>query len=104
MMPEKYISYLLSLEKNGELPKKSHPPEKENLYDDYFKMTEKILSKNKYIQDFVLDKKIIGRKFYNNNNEIKYIEIFKNKKLDLMGISPNITFLHPYDPKLEKKI
>ena len=66
-------------------------------------MTEKISSKNKYIQDFVLDNKIIGRKFCNKNNEIKYIEIFKNKKLDLMGISPNITFLHSYEPKLEKE-
>ena len=103
MLPDKYISYLLSLGKNGELPKKSHPHKKDNLYDDCFQMTEKISSKNKYIQDFVLDNKIIGRKFCNKNNEIKYIEIFKNKKLDLMGISPNITFLHPYDPKLEKK-
>ena len=103
MLPDKYISYLLSLGKNGELPKKSHPHKKDNLYDDCFKMTEKISSKNKFIQDFVLDNKIIGRKFFNKNNEIKYIEIFKNKKLDLMGISPNITFLHSYEPKLEKE-
>lgn len=103
MSSEKYISYLLSLEKNGELPKKSLPPEKDNLYDDCFEMTEKISSKNTYVLDFIFDKEIIGRKFCNKNNEIKYIEIFKNKKLDLMGISPNISFLHPYEPKLEKK-
>ena len=44
MLPDKYISYLLSLGKNGELPKKSHPHKKDNLYDDCFKMTEKISS------------------------------------------------------------
>ena len=102
-MSEEYLSYMFSLEKKEESPKKDLPPKKDNLYDDCFEMTEKISSNYKYIEDFVIDKKIIGRKFFNKNKEIKYIEIFNNKKLNLIGISPNITFIHAYEPKLENK-
>ena len=43
-MSEEYLSYMFSLEKNEELPKKSLPPKKDNLYNDCFEMTEKISS------------------------------------------------------------
>lgn len=103
-MSEEYLSYMFSLEKNKEIPIKTLPkPKKENLYDDCFEMTEKISSNPKYINDFVIDEKILGRKFCNKKGEIKYLEIFNNKKLELIGISPNITFLHAYEPKLKFK-
>lgn len=74
---------------------------KDNKYDKFFEMTEKISLNSKYIKDFLFEKKIIGRKFLNNNNEVKYVEIFKNNKFNLLGISPNITFLHLYEPDKE---
>ena len=39
---------------------------------------------------------ILGRIFLNQNKEQKYVEIFKNEKMDILEISPNITFLHSY--------
>ena len=75
----------------------------ENKYDIYFEGTEKLSDKAKYIEDIVFDDKNIGRKYYSVNKEIKYIEIFSNKKFNLLRISPNITFLHLYDKNEEKE-
>ena len=78
-------------------------PIKENKFDTYFEMTEKISSENKYIQDLTFEGEKIGRKYLGNNKEIKYIEVFKNKKFNILGISPKITFLHLYESKEEKQ-
>ena len=75
----------------------------ENKYDIYFEGTEKLSDKAKYIEDIVFDDKNIGRKYYSVNKEIKYIEIFSNKKFNLLRISQNITFLHLYDKNEEKE-
>ena len=52
---------------------------------------------SKYIEN-IYDKnnKIIGRKFVDRNNEIKYFELFENDKMKVLGISSNITFIHSY--------
>lgn len=52
---------------------------------------------SQYIIPFLeKDTKIIGRQFLDINKNVKYLEIFKNEILDLLGISKNITFLHSY--------
>ena len=78
-------------------------PKKENKFDINFEKTEKISSHSKYIENIIFEGKIIGRKYLSISNEIKYIEIFKNKKFNILGISPKITFLHLYEPKEEKQ-
>ena len=66
--------------------------------DEFFSGTVKYQEeKTEYITPFLNEEKIIiGRLFLDKNKQIKYIEIFKNKKLDILGISENITFLHEY--------
>ena len=93
-MSLEFLEYLFStLEDKNTIDTK--PKEvKQNKFDDYFEGTEKLNSNSKFIDDFVIKDEIIGRKFLNKNKEIKYIEIFKNSKLELMGISKNITFIH----------
>ena len=100
-MSLEFLEYLFStLEDKNTIDTK--PKEvKQNQFDDYFEGTEKLNSKSKFIDDFVIKDEIIGRKFLNKNKEIKYIEIFKNSKLELMGISKNITFIHLYEAKNE---
>lgn len=75
----------------------------ENKYDKYFENTEKISQSPKYIRNFLINDIIVGRKFYDIEDKVKYIEIFKNDKFDLLGISPNITFLHLYEPNESKE-
>ena len=75
----------------------------ENNYDKYFENTEKISQSPKYIRNFLINDIIVGRKFYDIEDKVKYIEIFKNDKFDLLGISPNITFLHLYEPNESKE-
>ena len=76
------------------------PPEKlvEEKNERFFSGTVKYREeKTDYITSFMNEKKIIiGRLFLDKSKHIKYIEIFKNKKLDILGISENITFLHEY--------
>ena len=74
----------------------------ENIYDKYFENTEKISQSPKYIRNFLINDIIVGRKFYDIEDKVKYIEIFKIDKFDLLGISPNITFLHLYEPNESK--
>ena len=83
---------------NEETTTKKTFVQKENKYDKYFEYTEKISQNPKYIKDFKIDDNIVGRKFYDIEDKVKYIEVFKNDKFNLMGISPNITFLHLYEP------
>ena len=99
MQSEIFDYFSLNFEKDKSY-NQSSATQKENLYDKYFEKTEKISSNPKYIKKFLKVENIIGRKFLDEFNEIKYLEIFKNPKLELLGISSNITFLHLYDPKL----
>ena len=66
----------------------------------YFMGTEKYNSNNiphPYIS-FYKDKNnfILGRIFLDKNKKEKYIEIFKNRIMNFLEISPNITFIYPY--------
>ena len=76
---------------------------KDNKYDEYFQNTEKLSNNSKSINNIFLNSKIIGREYCGIDKKTKYIEIFENKKLSILGISPNITFLHIYEPKNNKK-
>ena len=64
----------------------------------YFSGTEKY--GQKYTENIVPfmneESAIIGRLFLDKNKEAKYVEIFRNKKMDILGISEKITFLHTY--------
>ena len=64
----------------------------------FFTDTEKYEGKNtEYITLFMNKEKMeIGRLFLDKNKKVKYVEIFKNKKFDILGISDNITFLHEF--------
>ena len=102
-MSQEFLDYLL--EKLNEKPKEIESQgtaEKKNQFDIFFIGTEKLNDNPKYIQKFVIDEKVVGRKFFNKENEIKYLEIFNNKILDLMGISKNITFIHLYEKENKK--
>ena len=101
-MYEEELEKLFLLE-DEEQQKKITFVKKENLYDKVFEHTEKISPNAKYIKEFKINKKTIGRKFYDINNKVKYIEVFKNNKFNLLGISPNITFLHLYLPSESKE-
>ena len=63
---------------------------------EFFSGTEKYKEKNtEYIPSFMNEEKIIiVRLFLDKNKKVKYVEIFKNKKMNILGISGNITFLH----------
>ena len=98
-----YMNSFKSLLEKGEKQNNISEIHEENKYDIYFEGTEKLSDKAKYIEDIVFDDKNIGRKYYSVNKEIKYIEIFSNKKFNLLRISPNITFLHLYDKNEEKE-
>ena len=83
-------------------PKKEEDLSPEILIDEknyeFFSDSEKYEGKNtKFITPFMNEKKIeIGRLFLNKNKKVKYVEIFKNKKMEILGISENITFLHEF--------
>ena len=82
-MSQEYLNYLL--EKLEEKPKSQKPKdegEKMNQFDEYLRGTEKLNANHKFIQDFVVDEKVIGRKFLNKKNEIKYLELFNNQILE----------------------
>ena len=65
---------------------------------EFFSESEKYIGKyTDFIIPFVNEEKIIiGRKFLDKCKKIKYVEIFKNKKMEILGLSSNITFLHKY--------
>ena len=100
---DEFDKLYLSLIGEKESQKNVTYPKKENKFDINFEKTEKISSHSKYIQNIIFEGKIIGRKYLSISNEIKYIEIFKNKKFNILGISPKITFLHLYESKEEKQ-
>lgn len=100
-MSEEYLNYVLSILEQKELPERTTLSSKSNLFDSCLEWTEKISHKPKFIEEFKVNGKVIGRKYSNKNNKIKYVEIFKNPKFELMGISPNITFIYSYDQKIK---
>ena len=102
MFGEEYFEKIFSTLKNDEEQKEDSNLE-ENKYDKFFEGTEKLSDKSKYIKDFLVDNKVIGRKYYNSNYELKYIEVYKNEKLILLGISHKITFLHLFDQNSKKE-
>ena len=102
MRGTEYIEEFLSDYEDNEQENNISEIQEENKYDTYFEGTEKISDKAIFIENIILDKKIIGRKYYGINKEIKYIEIFENNIFNLLRISPNVTFLYLYDKK-EKK-
>ena len=92
-----------SKDEDKDASKKIITSDKKNKFDEYFEMTEKLSNNSQYIKDFSFDEKLIGRKYLNKDNEIKYIEIFNNKKYNILRISQNITFLHLYESNEDKK-
>ncbi len=100
-MSEEYLDYVLSELEQKQLSEKVISAKKDNLFDSCFEWTEKISHKPEFIEESKINDKVMGRKYYNKNHEIKYVEIFKNLKFELMGISPNITFIHLYDQKIK---
>ena len=46
----------------------------------------------------ILDKdgKVIGKKFSDKYKKVKYIELFENEKMNVLGISSKISFIHSY--------
>ena len=103
-MSQEYLNYLLEkLEEKPKSQKSKDEGEKTNKFDEYFRGTEKLTANHKFIQDFAVDKKVIGRKFLNIKNEIKYLELFDNPILEFMGISKNITFIHLYEKEKNKE-
>ena len=102
-MSEETLEQIYSNLDNEEKTKKFNNEKKINKYDSYFEMTEKLSGqKSQFIENILVNKELISRKFYDKNKEIKYFEIFKNAKFNLLGITPNITFIHLYEPKEEK--
>ena len=94
----KAIQALFDKEFDPSEEEKDLPPEilvDEKNYE-FFSGTEKYKEKNtEYIPPFMNEEKIIiGRLFLDKNKKVKYVEIFKNKKMNILGISGNITFLH----------
>ena len=103
MNGEKELEEFFHPLENEETSKNIIYSEKKNQFNEYFEETEKLSNNPKFIQDFSFGKKIIGRKYLNNYKKIKYIEIFKNKKYNILGISQNITFLHLFYEEEDKK-
>ena len=68
--------------------------EEHNIYDKYISGTEKLWKneKSNFIQEYILDKKVIGRKFLINDS-ISYYEIFEDKRLNILGQSEKISLL-----------
>ena len=65
----------------------------------YFEGTAKYQNEKEsdYITNFYdKNNKVIGRKFLNKDKKVKYLELFENKKLEVIGISTNITLIHSY--------
>jgi len=93
--------FILSGLEKKEFPKTTTSLTKDNLFDSYFEGTENISHKPKFLEELKNNDKVIGRKYSNKNNEIKNVEIFKNPKFELMGISPNITFIYSYNQKIK---
>ena len=86
----------INLENIGNINK-----EKENLFDDYFTGTEKLWKNDnpKNINDILCETKICGRQFL-KQGQISYLEIFEDKRTNLLGMSNKISLLYiPHECK-----
>lgn len=72
-----------------------------NLYDDYFIETQRLYteSKDNFIKNYIKDNRTIGRMFLDNNNNLKYFEIFKETRFTVLGLPEKITILYLPDKK-----
>ena len=81
-------------------PQKELPNEILKDEENYKHLEGTINSKNiknsEYIKPIIENNEEIGRIFLDKNKNEKYIEMFKNRKMNLLGISNNITFLHSF--------
>ena len=79
-------------------PQKELPNEILKDEENYKHLEGTINSKNiknsEYIKPIIEGDEEIGRIFLDKNKNEKYIEMFNNGKMNLLGISNNITFLH----------
>lgn len=96
-METELVNSILELKKD----QKAQPSDKYKNENNY-KFFEGTVNNNNnnfnlsYIS-FILGKDSInGKIFLDYNKKEKYIEIFHNRKMDVLGISPNITFIHQY--------
>ena len=77
---------------------------KEKLLEDeqnikFFEGTENYnkIKSSDYITNILdEDGKIIGKKFSDKYKKVKYIELFENEKMNVLGISSKISFIHSY--------
>ena len=99
----------MSLKKELEdfyIPQKESPKEilKDEGNDKHFEGTVnyKNIKISEYIKPIIENDIVIGRIFLDKNKKEKYVEIFNNLKMNILGISAEITFLHKYE-KFENK-
>ena len=82
------------------IPEKELPKEilKDEQNSKYFEGTVKYIDtkKSEYIESINDKDEEIGRIFLDKNKKEKYLEIFNNAKMNVLGISSNITFLHSF--------
>lgn len=82
------------------IPEKELPKEilKDEQNSKYFEGTVKYIDtkKSEYIKSINDKDEEIGRIFLDKNKKEKYLEIFNNAKMNVLGISSNITFLHSF--------
>ena len=64
----------------------------------YFEGTVKYtdIKMSVYIKSIIYKGEEVGRIFFDKNKKEKYLEIFNNAKMNVLGISSNITFLHSF--------
>ena len=84
--PEKYKSEILPIEVLKD--------EKNYCFFEGTVNFKKVKKSNYVVALFDNEKKLIGRKYLDKNKKEKYFELFKNDKMDLLGIANNITFIH----------
>ena len=81
-------------------PEKELPKEilKDEQNSKYFEVTVRYtdIKKSEYIKSINDKGEEIGRIFLDKNKKEKYVEIFYNAKMNVLGISSNITFLHSF--------
>ena len=75
-----------------------------NSYVKYFSGTTKLWNHNQIssIEKYFVDDKEIGRKILKNNS-ISYLEIFEDKRLNVLGLTKRISLLFVPESKLEPK-
>ena len=80
--------------KTEELPIETLKDEKNYFFFEGTVNSKKVKNSNYVLSLFDKKKNLIGRKYLDKDKKEKYFELFKNNKMDLLGISNNITFIH----------